>query len=247
MTDENNRSIEIAELADRVHAELKPGLDEKLQYELATLLGLFPRLANSSDPILPKLAKIATSALLSESPNLNLAKKLRERLEGRLNLESNLVLAAIRGKSPAVRVVLGLGVLLYFVIPLLVLSSVWLKDFRTIFGIEVEMLGLVAFSGALGSIVSIMVRLHQFADAKSSDHAIEFFTGLFKPIVGSAFALFIFVVLSSGLIPIAIQTEKALYFFAALSFVAGFSERFAQDIVTKTETAVTQGPAEKTS
>lgn len=245
MSEESNRSTEIAELADRVHAELKPGLDEKLQCELASLLGLFPRLANSSDPILPRLAKIATSALLSESPNLNLAKKLRERLESRLNLESNLVRAAIRGKSPAVRVVLGLGVLLYFVIPILILSSAWLKNFQTVFGIEVEMLGLVAFSGALGSIVSIMVRLHQFADAKSADQAIQFFTGLFKPIVGSAFALFIFAVLSSGLIPVAIQTEKARYFFAALSFVAGFSERFAQDVVTKTETTVTQGSGEK--
>jgi len=238
MPEEINQVTEISELADRAHSELKPGLDKQLQIELGNLLGLFPRIAKSSDAILPRLAKIATAALLSESPNLGLAKKLREGIEKRLNLESSLIRSAIRGKSPAVRVVLGLGVLLYFVIPALVVSSAWWKHFDTIFGIETEMLGLVAFSGALGSIVSIMVRLHQFEDASNANHAIQFFTGLFKPIVGSAFALFIFVVLSSGLIPVAIQTEKARYFFAALSFVAGFSERFAQDVVTKTETSV---------
>lgn len=243
MSQEENKQTEIAELADRIHAELRPGLDEKLQGELASLLGLFPRLDNSSSPILHKLARIATSALLSETPNLHLAKKLRERIENRLKLESNLIRSAIRGKSPAVRVVLGLGILLYCVIPIVIVSSAWWKGNQTVFGIDVEMLGLVGFSGALGSIVSIMVRLHQFEDAQGSNQAVQFFTGLFKPIVGSAFALFIFAVLSSGLIPVAIQTEKARYFFAALSFVAGFSERFAQDVVTKTETTVTQGAA----
>jgi hypothetical protein len=245
MTEEINQATEIAELADRAHSELKPGLDKKLQIELGNLLGLFPRLAKSSDAILPRLAKIAIASLLSESPNIGLAKKLREGIEKRLNLDSSLIRSAIRGKSPAVRVVLGLGVLLYFVIPALIVSSAWWKNFDTIFGIETEMLGLVAFSGALGSIVSIMVRLHQFEDASNADQAIQFFTGLFKPIVGSAFALFIFAVLSSGLIPVAIQTEKARYFFAALSFVAGFSERFAQDVVTKTETTVIQSSGAK--
>lgn len=245
MANESTQSTEITELADRVHSELKPGLDEKLQNELGTLLGLFPRLASSADPILPRLAKIATSALLAETPNLNLAKKLRERLESRLNLESNLVRSALRGKSPAARVVLGLGVLMYFVIPTLFLLAARLKDFQTIFGIEIEILGLVAFSGSLGSIVSILVRLHQFED-RDADQAIQFFTGLFKPVVGCAFALFVFAVLSSGLIPVAIQAEKSRYFFAALSFVAGFSERFAQDVVTKTATTVVAGRSSQT-
>ena len=48
----------------------------------------------------------------------------------------------------------------------------------------------------------------------------------------------IFAILSSGLLPVTIQPEKAKYFFAALSFIAGFSERFAQDVVSKTEMAV---------
>jgi len=232
---------EINQLAARIHASIKPGLDQKIQRELGVLLSLFPRLAQSTDSVLPRLTNIAVAALLSEAPNMDLAKEIRKCLEARIRIESNPVRAAVRGKSPAVRVVLGLGVLAYLVIPLLIMSSTWFKGYQTILGIETEKLALVAFSGALGSIVSIMVRLHEFARLPSDDQAIQFFTGLFKPIVGMAFALFIFAVLSSGLIPVTIQDGKALYFFAALSFVAGFSERFAQDVVTKAESSVGAG------
>ena len=57
---------------------------------------------------------------------------------------------------------------------------------------------------------------------------------------GAIMVLFIFAILSSGLIPVVIQQDKAQYFFAALSFVAGFSERFAQDVVARTESALSQ-------
>ena len=53
--------------------------------------------------------------------------------------------------------------------------------------------------------------------------------------VGAAFALFVFAVLRSGLIPVTINEGTDRYFFLALSFVAGFSERFAKDIVRTTE------------
>jgi hypothetical protein len=68
-----------------------------------------------------------------------------------------------------------------------------------------------------------------------------FLTGFFKPVVGISFALFVFAVISSGLLPVAVNPEKSRYFFAALSFVAGFSERFARDVVVKTEATVAGG------
>jgi hypothetical protein len=66
-----------------------------------------------------------------------------------------------------------------------------------------------------------------------------FFTGFFKPIIGTAFALFVFATLKAGLIPLAIdESVEGLYFFAALAFVSGFSERFAKDIAERAEQTV---------
>jgi hypothetical protein len=93
----------------------------------------------------------------------------------------------------------------------------------------------VAIAGAVGSVVSIMIRIQDFESYKNSDPALLFFTGLFKPIIGTAFALFVYMTMNSGLIPITITTTNSQYFFMALGFVAGFSERFAKDIVTHTE------------
>ena len=59
-----------------------------------------------------------------------------------------------------------------------------------------------------------------------------------RQIVGTAFALFLFSVISSGLLPVAIQSDKAQFFFAAMSFLAGFSERLVHDVVAKTENSI---------
>jgi hypothetical protein len=61
---------------------------------------------------------------------------------------------------------------------------------------------------------------------------------MFKPVIGASFAMFVFSVLHAGLIPITIQDDKASYFFLALAFVSGFSERFARDIANNAERQV---------
>ena len=103
---------------------------------------------------------------------------------------------------------------------------------------ESSLFVLVAIAGAVGSAVSIMVRIQDFMHLKNTDPSVLFFTGFFKPIIGTAFALFVFAILSSGLIPVTIDPAKARYFFAALAFVSGFSERFAKDVATRTEQTI---------
>jgi hypothetical protein len=80
-----------------------------------------------------------------------------------------------------------------------------------------------------------MVRIQDFESLKNTDPTILFLIGLFKPIIGVVFALFVFAVLRSRLLPIEIVTTNEFYFFAALAFVSGFSERFAQDMITRAE------------
>jgi hypothetical protein len=43
------------------------------------------------------------------------------------------------------------------------------------------------------------------------------------------------VVLSSGIVQIGLAEERQVYFLMAIAFIAGFSERFARDIASQTE------------
>ena len=223
-------------LTSSIRDKLRPGLEESLQEELATLLKLLPELDGSHNERYIPLIEIAVLSLLSERPNLTLAKGIREDIVDRVH-RSPLVMMIRGGGSPPTRVILGLGSLLYFVIPFLILLPTFLTQ-TNIFGLEFSPLILVAISGAIGSIVSIMVRIQDFETLKNSDPSLLFFTGLFKPVIGTAFALFVFMTLNSGLIPIIVNATNPQYFFIALAFVSGFSERFAKDIVTRTEETI---------
>lgn len=94
----------------------------------------------------------------------------------------------------------------------------------------------VFVGGALGGITSLLVRLHDFAVmapwAPETDPKILFFTGLLKPVIGILFALFVWSAFNSGLLSLNLPTavQHTSHFYCALSFIAGFSERFASDL-----------------
>jgi hypothetical protein len=237
MTEDSQLAQSSGEIVERLATSISGELPKEVQAELAKLAVAVTEVSRIEQPSAVRLAQVAAAALLTNPPNLVLAKEVREDLERRVRLQRSPFAVAFRG-SPAVKVVFGLGFLLYIGIPASFFISSALARQVTFLGIEVEMLALVALAGALGSIVSIMVRINDFSRTKNTDGAVLFLTGFFKPVVGTSFALFIFAVISSGLIPVAINPEKSRFFFAALAFVAGFSERFARDVVLKTEGSV---------
>jgi len=230
-------------LAEDVKKNLKPGLDDKVQEELAELLGLLPYLRSVQYSHLLAEAEVVLNALLLEPPNLTLATELRRSLSYQVRPARNPLLAAFgRGAtSPPTRVILGLGWLLYFAMPGLLLSKTWLSN--EFLGLPSDLLAIAALAGALGSIVSIMVRIQDFSDLHEVDPAVLLFTGFFKPVIGASFALFVLACLKSGIIPITVQPVSEQYFLVALSFVAGFSERFAKDIASSVERSVPSGLA----
>ena len=87
-------------------------------------------------------------------------------------------------------------------------------------------------AGSLGGVLSVMMRfskgrltIRQNVDMKRIRQL-----GMFRPVVGSMFAVAINVIVLAGLVPqLTIGPEVA--FFAAVGFIAGFSERWAQDMV----------------
>lgn len=241
MKAENDIPERISALNKTVRDNLKEGLDKSVQEELASIINMLPDIEKSENLRYLEAAETAVSSLALEKPNVDMAKNIRKNLERRVRLLRNPVRQLFTSGTPPTRVILGLGVLLYFAIPLLVILSQTVVPGTTVFGIDVGMLVLVGLSGALGSIVSIMVRVHEFTSMEKTDPSVLFFTGFFKPVIGMSFALFVFSVIEGGLIPLDIAEGKAPYFFMAMGFVSGFSERFAKDIVRRAEERISPG------
>jgi hypothetical protein len=92
---------------------------------------------------------------------------------------------------------------------------------------------IVVLSAISGSIISIMARINAFTTAITVRPLVLFLTGLLKPVIGIGSAVFIYAVLNTGFIPLEIPADKTIAAWAAIAFVAGFSERLAPDVVGK--------------
>lgn len=126
--------------------------------------------------------------------------------------------------------------------------TIYVEDFNE--DISLIILSLVA--GSTGSIISILVRINEYEDRKISrdyqETIIPVFIGLFKPIIGGVFGILVFAIVGSGLIPMfsitnqenRTRTDIKWLSVLAITFVAGFSERLAKDIVEQTENRLTR-------
>lgn len=103
-------------------------------------------------------------------------------------------------------------------------------------GLPVQTLLLVAIFGAAGALASLMVRIRTFSLVRGRSKLEMFLVGFTRPILGILFAMFIYVVIGAGLIPLVVAQPS--FFWAAVAFVAGFSERFAPDVASRTESTI---------
>jgi hypothetical protein len=56
--------------------------------------------------------------------------------------------------------------------------------------------------------------------------------GSFRPVIGAVFGAVLYVLVCGGLLPLAAPgPDQKCLFFAGLAFVAGFTERWAQDTI----------------
>lgn len=109
---------------------------------------------------------------------------------------------------------------------------------------------VVALAGALGSIISILIRLEQYKDSDHKASSAPILVGFAKPLIGTAFGLFLFTLINSNILPIikvpipeSGSTEQRnsdirYYFFFSVAFIIGFSERLAKDIIERTEDTI---------
>jgi hypothetical protein len=210
-------------------------LDEESQKTLSELIVAMSHIETSGNAYLTGAAEVAVRALCAKPPKLKLARELTKSTRKRVRFYGWL-------GSPSTAVAFGLSLFFYLLAPfsLLIVDQMRHIDFEELLGTSLGMLLLVGLAGALGSIVSVLIRIqnHSF-NPKVWEPGTFVFTGLFKPIVGMAFAVFVFAIFNSGIVPVDIMGPdngpKENLFFLAVAFVAGFSERFAKDIAKETE------------
>lgn len=107
--------------------------------------------------------------------------------------------------------------------------------------VNISCLQIVLGAGALGALLSVLVRTTSAQLSKSlrvdtqAGTSLVVSAGAFRPIVGALLALAVYVLIEAGLIPIKIPpVPQDLWFITAISFLAGFTERFAQDALVST-------------
>lgn len=92
-------------------------------------------------------------------------------------------------------------------------------------------------AGGAGAIVSVMTRMTRDQLSLNYESGVTTIRllGAIRPLLGALFGGALYLMLAGGLITVA-QTPKnetdLIYFYTAIAFVAGFTERWAQDVVT---------------
>ncbi|MFJ9787066.1 hypothetical protein ACIRSS_46350 [Amycolatopsis sp. NPDC101161] len=94
-------------------------------------------------------------------------------------------------------------------------------------------------AGAIGAIVSVMTRTANRQRVRVSldqGWLVVILSGCFRLIIGAVFGAAMFVLVRAGLLPLAVPVpgDQVTLFFAGLAFLAGFSERRAQDTIVRT-------------
>jgi hypothetical protein len=109
---------------------------------------------------------------------------------------------------------------------------------HTLAHINIDTLGLGAvIAGGIGAVLSVMTRLtaNNLKVDPGVGRGLVLLAGSFRPLIGGIFAFAVYVFVQGGLLPIKVTVSglQATYFFLGVAFLAGFSERFAQDAVTR--------------
>ncbi len=230
-----------------------PGVhDEEIQYELACWVELLETSKQdlrdgerSKDEILERLVReagAAVAALLSDQPELVFARSLRVETENELLRHNGLVkrtLIHLTDGSPLLTVCLGaFGALVLG----LATHLAWyaLQGFgpaKALVPFDPAQGSAVASAAFLGGLVSILSRLKSFSRLGDFDHVFLFTNALFKPFIGVIFGLFAYAFWLSGLLPLdpKLIVNVTVHQLWVVGFLAGFSERFTQDLISRGE------------
>jgi hypothetical protein len=92
-------------------------------------------------------------------------------------------------------------------------------------------------AGGAGAVVSVMMRMTRDQLTLNYESGLPTIRllGVIRPLLGALFGGAIYLLLAGGLISISGAPKNPtdlIYFYTGIAFIAGFSERWAQDVVT---------------
>ena len=93
-------------------------------------------------------------------------------------------------------------------------------------------------AGAIGAIISVFQRMHtgkSVADYQTAGDRLRVF-GAIRTMIGGVFGMFVFALIASGLAGPTLELPpggQGLAYAGVVGFLAGFNERLAQDVITK--------------
>ena len=208
---------------------------------LSTVLPYLPRLKNAEVNVAQ--AELAVRSLLSQKPEEHLAKAIVDDLVRRKQVYDSAFRSILYGRTPATFVLLGVAAHAVILAPAIYGLSRLFPCEASAGSVCWEQL---AVAGAVGGATSLLTRLNKIAAlsrwSSEGDPLQLFYTGLLKPLVGIVAGLFAYAVFSTGLITVHLPGDAApLVFYAALAFLAGFSERFLKDLTSDAASALRAG------
>jgi hypothetical protein len=227
--------------------------DVNVQVEASRLMNSIAELepAGPSDLM---LVESAVAALKAKTPNVEIAKFARNRIEiVHRNQRRGLVPWISRRLSDSPVYAMLVGVVFSALVWAIAFgtvhaaSAVWRELGGSNFIMPPAEANPLAFAALVGSLVSLLSRVDTFANLYIFDPFLVFLNSFLKPLIGTALALTIYAVLKSGIIQIsglsfAVSDDGYRYIFWAFGFLAGFSERLTSDFIARAETVVSRRP-----
>ena len=118
-----------------------------------------------------------------------------------------------------------------------------------VFGLDHRTMGTAVVAGAIGAFISVITRISSgrfslsrgtVALQQATRKAMMLWVlGALRPLIGAVFASAFVIFQSSRLLPIQPAGDvPEITYYAGLAFLAGFSERWAQDMVVSTRTTL---------
>ena len=244
---------DIAAIRASLHNLATTTLDANVQVEVAKVAKIVTRLETKGDKTANEDLSLIIAALQADTPNLTLARDLRYAIKMRTGAFSNARTTwfmRLTGGSPTAIIVTGL---IASFVTWIVIGPVWMWLYegfegRSLTYFPLKELTTVVIAALLGAMVSIMIRLRDLAEPDDFNPRMLLLSAFFKPYIGVIVAIFAYATLKSGIISSAFltsatsdQMQNGIYW--VVSFICGFSERFAIGLVGNVEKRLQVGTA----
>lgn len=245
---------DIASIRASLHVLARQTLAPDVQTEVAKVAKIVTRLEAKTDETANADLALIVGALQVETPNLVLARDLRYAIKMRTGAFSNARTTwfmRLTGGSATAIIVTGL---IASFVTWIVIGPAWLwlfEDFesRSLTYFPLNELTTVVIAALLGAMVSIMIRLRDLAEPDDFNPRMLLLSAFFKPYIGVIVAIFAYATLKSGIVSSSFLTsatseemQNGIYW--VVSFICGFSERFAMGLVGNVEKRLAVGTTE---